>query len=83
MSNGGGNGQQQVSQWEAATAAAQLQRVTMLAAQWMVGWWCNCDGDCHERRRQQWEAVMGDGNGGSMTVMGDNGGSKVDGRTAA
>ena len=82
MRNGSGKGQRQVSQWEKVTAAAQLQRATTLAVEWMVGRWCNCDGNCHEQRWQQWEAVMGDSNCSGPTTMGVYGGGEMDGRKA-
>jgi hypothetical protein len=58
MSNGGGNGRRQVSQWEAATVAAQLQRATMVAVQWTAGWRCNHDGSLHEQRQRRWEMAV-------------------------
>jgi hypothetical protein len=44
ISNGGDDGQQQLSQWETATAVAQSWWATTVAAQWMAGQRCNRDG---------------------------------------
>ncbi len=61
--------------------AAQSQWAMAVAAQWMVGWWRDCD--------EQWwwqcataAVTMGDGNWGGTIAMGCNGGGAMDGRTA-
>jgi hypothetical protein len=48
MGDGGGNGQQQVSQWETATAVARSQWASMVVVQWMAGRQQQCNGNCHE-----------------------------------
>ncbi len=63
------------------TMAAKLQWTMAATAQWMAKWWLDCDGWWW--RRWVTEGVtMGDGNGGSKIVIGDNGGGAMDGGMA-
>jgi hypothetical protein len=53
MGDGGGNGRQQVLQWETATAEARSQWTSMVVVQWMAGQQQQRNGNRHEWQWQQ------------------------------
>jgi hypothetical protein len=52
-----GDGGEKATQWNTAMAAAQLQWETVVAAQWMAGWWHN-RGVQRRNHHERWQWTM-------------------------